>query len=71
MSNIIAEQYRQMATRARLDADDASLPNVKEAHFRSAERLDEIAEGHESVAKAKARNDAAKAAEWVQTAADA
>jgi hypothetical protein len=64
MSNIIAEQYRGMASRARLDADAASLVNVKQAHYRSAERFDEIAQAIESVAKAKARNDAAKAAEW-------
>ncbi len=61
--SVLSEQYRQMAARARLDAEAAQLPNVQQSHLRSADRLDEMAEAVESVAEAKARNDAAKLAE--------
>ena len=54
------EQYRKMANKARLDAAAASLPNVRQLHLRSAERLEEIVSGLESVAHAKVRNDNAK-----------
>lgn len=59
MSDII-EQYRRMAEKARSHAAAASLPNVRQSHLRSAERLDEIVSGLESVAHAKARNENAK-----------
>jgi len=49
-----------MAGKARLDAAAASLPNVRQLHLRSAERLDEIVTGLESVAHAKVRNEKAK-----------
>ena len=58
-----SDQYRQMAALARADAEAAELPNVQQRHLRSAERLDHMALQIEYVAKAKARNDAAKEAE--------
>ena len=59
----LSDQYRQMAAQARSDAEAAELPNVQQAHRRSAERLDQMAREIENVARAKARNDAAKEAE--------
>lgn len=59
MSDAI-DQYRMMADKARAEASAATLPNVQQLHLRSAERLDEIVSGLESVAHAKARNDNAK-----------
>ncbi len=59
MSDII-DQYRKMADQARSDAAAASLPNVREVHLRSAERLDAIISRLDSVAQAKVRNDDAK-----------
>jgi hypothetical protein len=58
----VIEQYRKMAYKARLEADAASLPNVRQLHIRSAERFYEIIEGLESVAHAKVRNENAKRA---------
>ena len=57
----VSDQYREMAAKARRQAEDAELPNVRLRHLRSAERLDEIAQGIERVAEAKSRNEAAKA----------
>ncbi len=54
------EQYRKMAREARVLAGAASLPNVRQLHLRSAERLDEIVSGIERVARAKASNESAK-----------
>ena len=59
----LSDQYRLMAAQARSDANVAQLPNVQRLHLQSAERFDQIAQGIESVAKAKARNEAAKLAE--------
>jgi len=59
MSDVI-NQYRKLAVKARSDAATASLPKVRDLHLRSAERLDEIISGFESVAKAKVRNEEAK-----------
>ena len=59
----LSDQYRQMAAKARSEADAAKLPNVQQLHLRSAERLNQIAQRLENVAKAKARNEAAKVAE--------
>jgi hypothetical protein len=56
----VIEQYRKMASKARSEAAAALLPNVRQLHLRSAERLDEIVSGLESVAHAKVRNDNAK-----------
>ncbi len=53
-------QYRKLADKARSDAATASLPKVRDLHLRSADRLDEIISGLESVAKAKVRNEEAK-----------
>lgn len=60
MSDLLI-QYRQLAQKARADAEAASLPNVQQLHLRSSERLDEIVLRLESVAEAKMRNDEAKA----------
>jgi len=56
----IAEMYQKLADKARSDAATATLPNVRQLHLRSAERLDEIISGIQSVAKAKLRNEEAK-----------
>lgn len=55
-----ADQYREMAAAARSQAEAAQLPNVQQVHMRSAERLDQMAQNLDNVAKAKIRNDAAK-----------
>ncbi len=59
MSDVI-DQYRKLADKARSDAATAVLPKVRELHLRSAERLDEIISGLDSVAQAKSRNKEAK-----------
>jgi len=59
MSDVI-NQYRNLAEKARSDAAAAALPKVQDMHLRSAERLDEIISGLESVANAKVRNEEAK-----------
>jgi len=59
MSDVI-DQFRKLADKARSDAATALLPMVRELHLRSAERLDQIILGLESVAKAKVRNEEAK-----------
>lgn len=56
-----AEQYRQLASQARERAAASSLPQVKLRYLRSAEHFDELLAGLETVAQAKARNDAARA----------
>ena len=58
-----SDQYRDMAAKARSDAEGADLPNVQQIHLRSAERLDQLAQSLDGVAEAKARNEAGKAAE--------
>jgi hypothetical protein len=55
-----ADNYRKMADKARADAAETSLPNVRQLHLRSAERLDALISGLDSVAEAKSRNDTAK-----------
>jgi hypothetical protein len=57
----LADQYRQMAIKARSDAATSPLPNVRELHLRSAERLDEMVSRITIVADAKSRNEEAKA----------
>lgn len=57
----LTDHYRKLADKARFDASASSLPNVQQLHLRSAERLDEIISGLESVAGAKIRNEKAKA----------
>ena len=49
-----------MAVKARSDAAEASLSNVRQMHLQSAERWEEIISGLESVAQAKVRNEDAK-----------
>ena len=58
--NDVSEQYRKLADQARADAAAASLPNVRESHLRSAERLEAIIAGIDNVAQAKSRNEEAK-----------
>lgn len=59
--NSPAEQYRQLASKAREQAAASSLPQVKHRYLRSAEHFDELVARLESVAQAKARNEAARA----------
>ncbi len=59
MSELV-DQYRKIADQARSDAAAALLPNVREVHLRSAERIDAIISRLDSVAQAKVRNDDAK-----------
>jgi hypothetical protein len=59
--NSPAEQYRQLASKAREQAATSSLPQVKQRYLRSAEHFDELVMGLEIVAQAKARNQAARA----------
>ncbi len=56
----LADHYRKLAHKARSDAEAAFLPNVRQSHLRSAERLDEIIFGLDNVAQAKTRNEEAK-----------
>lgn len=58
-----SDQYREMAAKARADAESADLPNVQRKHHQSAERLDQLAKSLDGFAAAKARNEASKAAE--------
>ena len=58
MSDI--ELYRKMADKARSDAAATLLPNVREKHLRSAERLDEMIARINTVSGAKTRNEEAK-----------
>ena len=58
-----SDQYREMAAKARSEAEAAELPNVRLTHLRSAERLDVLARSLDGAAEAKARNEAGKAAE--------
>ena len=55
-----ADDYQKLADKARSDAATASLPNVRQLHLRSAERLDAIILGLNSYAQAKSRNEEAK-----------
>jgi hypothetical protein len=55
------EQYRALASEARKQAATSSLPQVTLRHLRSAEHLDILVAGLESVARAKVRNEAARA----------
>ena len=56
----LANHYGGETDKARADAGAASLPNVRQLHLQSAERLDQIISGIVSVAQAKARNEEAK-----------
>ena len=56
----VSDQYRILADKARSDAAAASLPNVRQLHLNSAERLEKIVAGFESLAQAKRRNEEAK-----------
>jgi hypothetical protein len=55
-----SEHYRQLASKAREQAAASSLPQVKLQYLRSAQHFDEIVDKLESVARAKARNEAAR-----------
>lgn len=66
----LSDHYRQMAAKARSDADATVLPNVKQLHSRSADRLDQLVQGIEKVAEAKSRNEVAKDATLRASQAD-
>jgi hypothetical protein len=55
------EHYRRLASEAREEAAASSLPQVRLRYLRSAEHFDGIIVGLEDVARAKARNEAARA----------
>lgn len=57
------EHYRQLAAEAYEQAAASTLPQVRMRNLRSAEHLDELVNGLENVARAKARNEAAKVGE--------
>jgi hypothetical protein len=59
--NSPAEQYRELASRAREQAAGSNLPQVKLRYLRSARHFEELVDGLEKVAEAKARNEAARA----------
>ena len=59
--NSPSEHYRELASKAREQAAASSLPQVKLTYIRSAEHFDELVAGLENVARAKARNEAARA----------
>ena len=56
-----AEQYRQLAEKAREQAAASTLPQVKRRHLLSADHFDDLAGKLESTAQTKARNEAARA----------
>ena len=56
------EHYRQLAAQAHEEATASALPNVKMRWLRSAEHFEKLVAGLESVARAKTRNEAARAA---------
>ncbi len=55
------DHYRQLAAQAHEEAAAAALPNVKMRWLRSAEHFEKLVAGLESVARAKMRNEAARA----------
>jgi hypothetical protein len=55
------DHYRQLAAQAHQEAATAALPQVKMRCLRSAEHFEKLVAGLESVARAKMRNEAAKA----------
>jgi hypothetical protein len=54
------DYYQRLADKARSDAAEASLPNVRQRFLLSAERFDEMIARIHSIAQAKSRNEAAK-----------
>lgn len=61
-----SKQYRQLASKAREQAAASSLPQVKLRYLCSAQHFDELVARLESVAQAKARNEAARAEAMLQ-----
>lgn len=57
----LIEQYRQLAADARAQAVASTLPQVEARFLRSAEHFEKLVANLESVARAKARNEAARA----------
>jgi len=55
------ENYRQLAAEALEQAAASTLPQVRMRCLRSAEHFEKLVAGLESVARAKARNEAARA----------
>ena len=64
--NLPAEHYRDLASKAREHAAASNLPQVKLRYIRSAEHFDKLVAGQEAVARAKARNEAARENEEVR-----
>lgn len=58
----LSDHYRDMASKARSNADAATLPNVKQLHSRSADLLEQIVLRMDYTAEVKTHNDAAKKA---------
>ena len=59
--NSPCEQYGDLASKTREQAEASRLPQVKLRYLRSAEHFDELVAKLESVAHAKVRNEAARA----------
>ena len=55
------EQYRQLAADALEQAAASTLPQVKMRYLCSAEHFEKLVAGLENIARAKARNEAARA----------
>ena len=55
------EQYRQLAADALEQAAASTLPQVKMRYLRSAEHFEKLVARLENIARAKARNEAARA----------
>ena len=63
--NSPSKHYRELAAKAREEAAASNLPQVKLRHLRSAEHFDELVAKLESIARAKVRNETARAAEFL------
>jgi hypothetical protein len=55
------QQYRELAAQAHREAAASTLPQVKMRYLRSAGHFERLIDGLESAARAKMRNEAAKA----------
>lgn len=68
--SLTIEHYRQLASDARASAAATDLPQVKMSYLRSAEHLDVIVARLERVARAKARNEAARVRDFMETGSE-
>lgn len=62
----LIEHYRKLAAQAYAEAAASALPQVKLRALRSAEHFEKLVADLESVARAKMRNEAAKASAEVE-----